>query len=161
MRGCDYFYTFAFMLWSVPGFVSGDHYYCSVIRNDALAGPRVGYTMSASDKAQYQYRFPFDSWADTQLQIRFPTKNVHNKLCLEMKFNALRNGERDIDLNMQIRDIDIEASGHVSMYRAAHMKDRWTGTTNLLHGVFCFKCRCHPDTPFPPASSKTLDDIKF
>jgi len=161
MRGCDALHIFAFILWNVPGLVSGDHYYCSIIRNDALVGHVLRIDVTESEKERGQHRFPHDTWTGTQLAINFPSTNVHNKICLEMKATALRNGENSWDLNPQLRDMNLASSGHVSMYRAAHMKDRWTGTTNLLHGVFCFKCRCHPDTPFPPASSKTLDDIKF
>jgi len=141
-----------------------DHFYCNIICDDASLGftynfvPSWGNVLSTQDAREM---LPFDSWSNDMVSFRFPLSSLHEKLCSKMKATRpIYDGEETF-VTVEVRGIGkFGGNSHVSMYRAARMRDWWIGTNHHLHNVVCFPCQCNALTPVPPQNAKTLDDIK-
>ena len=153
-----------FFILNIKSFVLCDHYYCNILRDDAITGEEIRWTPNQhgmSDETAIS-TFPYDDfWTPTRAMFfKFPRREVHYKICEKMKATPVIDYDAQ-GTRMEVGDAGVNwQGGRISIYRAAKMWDRWAGTNNHLHGVFCFLCRCNVLTPVPPASAQTLANIK-
>ena len=151
--------AFLLSVWHASASVE-PHYYCNIYRYDAVTGffPHRFWAGWRSDISTEDAKamFPWDEWEEDLVYFRFPTYHLHETLCSKMNAYAPLYDDGEYIGGKEVRGIGEVTNPSKrpihppTIYRAARMADRWTDTSNNIHDVFCFACRCNAPTPIPP-----------